>query len=119
MEVRNAWQSIVHPTLAGCLDTPALLSTSTVTSDRYVLGNAVVQDVTKVLDGECEASEPMPCVRIGIRAKIWLKKTMNFIDIVAAIDRNYGPALLEKVGDRNDTSAIIKQVEMVSMRPVF
>lgn len=118
LEVQITWQTVIIPSMGGCMDTVETVLNSTVTPDRYAWANSLVLGVSRV-NGECNGGEPRPCVRVGIRTQIWLKKEMNFFDIISTLERNFGPTLMEKIGSRTDVNVTIKQAEMVIMAPVF
>ncbi|CAJ1934676.1 unnamed protein product [Cylindrotheca closterium] len=117
LEIGNQFQTIAIPTLAGCQDTEEKLLNSTVTADRYMMVNSVVLNVTKSSD-DCNGKEPRPCVRAIIHLQIWTMEEVRIFDVISAVDQNYGPSVVAKLGTGNKTNhtdSIIKQVEMVSL----
>lgn len=86
--VWNEWQTFMIPSLSGCMDTTdETWFNVSKTPDRYVSVDSVVLNVTLV-PGECNEAQPRPCVRVGIRSQMWLKKEIDFFTIIKLIDVN-------------------------------
>mmetsp|Transcript_19558 Transcript_19558/g.48166 ORF Transcript_19558/g.48166 Transcript_19558/m.48166 type:complete len:623 (+) Transcript_19558:118-1986(+) len=117
LEIGNQFQTIVIPTLAGCMDTAETLLNSTVTASRYILVNSFVLNVTKAENVECDAEEPRPCLRVVVHSRIWLMKEAPIFELIIAADQNYGPALWGKIGSQDDKENIIKQADIVIFSP--
>ncbi|CAJ1946466.1 unnamed protein product [Cylindrotheca closterium] len=119
LELRNQFESTVLPVLAGCKEIDKdLLKGKNMTADRYMMADAVVLDVTKS-PSECNAEEPQPCVRAVVRLQMWAKMEVSIFEIIAAIDQNFGPALIEQIGSDDSGTDIIKHAEMVILLPLL
>ncbi|KAL3934987.1 MAG: hypothetical protein SGBAC_009405 [Bacillariaceae sp.] len=118
LELRNQFQSIVLPILAGCIVIAEdQLEGKTLTPDRYIMAGGAVLDVTTTrLD--CNAKELQPCVWAIVRIQIWLKREKTIFEVIAGIAKNVGPALIAQIGS-DDSADISKQAKMVNLAQAF
>mmetsp|Transcript_6570 Transcript_6570/g.15499 ORF Transcript_6570/g.15499 Transcript_6570/m.15499 type:complete len:614 (+) Transcript_6570:117-1958(+) len=90
-EIRNQFQEMAIPTLAGCMSPPR----DELVDDRYGILNGFVRTVRDV--GSCREGEPRPCARLLVDFVIYVKGASPVPDLISHVSAMYSSSVADAI----------------------